>query len=176
MGGPFASIAGGLDSGKPAGSYLPEGVTTAIMKEPGFGRGRDCPCDWGSNSAVGLDQWFPVYLPFRASWRMATRSYPRFLRPLYSFRMAGFLQYNGARHIILDMWPRQKCGAQDEIPLLYWSFPVLCATFYSAPTGSANELNDVCCPTWGISEVLSDPQPKAHKHGAKTLRQGAVGI
>ena len=45
MGGPIASIAGGLDSGKPARSYLPEGVTTTIMKEPGFGRGRDCPCD-----------------------------------------------------------------------------------------------------------------------------------
>jgi hypothetical protein len=40
MGGRSASIAGGPDSGKPARSYLPEGVTTAIMKEPGFGRGR----------------------------------------------------------------------------------------------------------------------------------------
>jgi hypothetical protein len=45
MGRPFASIAEGLDSGKPARSYLPEAVTTTIMKESGFGRGRDCPCD-----------------------------------------------------------------------------------------------------------------------------------
>jgi hypothetical protein len=45
MGGPFASIARGFDSGKPARNYLPEGVTTTIRKEPGFGRGRDCPCD-----------------------------------------------------------------------------------------------------------------------------------
>ena len=74
------------------------------------------------------------------------------------------------------MWPRRECGAQDEIPLLYWGFPVFCATFYSAPTGSAKELNDVCCPMWGISEMLSDPQAKAHGHGAKTLRQGAGGI
>src|ERR1035441_5126849 len=43
---------GGLDSGKPARSYLPKGVTNTIIKEPGFGRGRDCPCDFGSNSAV----------------------------------------------------------------------------------------------------------------------------
>ena len=154
MGGPFASIARGLDSGKPAGSYLPEGVTTAIMKEPGFGRGRDCPCDWGSNSAVGLDQWFPVYLPFRASWRMATRSYPRFLRPLYSFRMAGFLQYNVARHIILDMW--QKCGVESQKGRIHWGFRISHATFYfdcgnrhrprSGRTGSACSNTDCTLP------------------------------
>jgi hypothetical protein len=90
--------------------------------------------------------------------------------------MAGFPASNVARHILLDMWSRRKCGAQDEIPLLYWGFPIFCATFYSAPAESAKELSDVCCPTCGISEMLSDPQPKAHQHGAKTLWQGAVGI
>ena len=40
VGGRSASIAGGLDSGKPARSYLPDRVTMTIMKEPGFGRGR----------------------------------------------------------------------------------------------------------------------------------------
>ena len=48
---------------------------------------------WSSGAAApGLDEWLPVYPPFRASWQMASRSYPRFLRPLYSFRMAGFPQ------------------------------------------------------------------------------------
>jgi hypothetical protein len=48
--------------------------------------------EW-SGGATGLDQWLPVFRPFRASWQMATRSCPRFLRPLYSFRTAGFPQY-----------------------------------------------------------------------------------
>jgi hypothetical protein len=42
---------------------------------------------------AGLDQWLPLYLPFRASWQMAIRSCPRFLHPLGSFRTAGFPQY-----------------------------------------------------------------------------------
>ena len=36
VGRPFASIAGGFASGKPSRSYLPEGVSATIMKEPGF--------------------------------------------------------------------------------------------------------------------------------------------
>ena len=38
---------------------------------------------------AGLDQWLPLYLPFRASWQMAIRSCPRFLHPLGSFHTAG---------------------------------------------------------------------------------------
>ena len=48
--------------------------------------------EW-SGGATGLDQWLPVYLPFRALWQMAIRSCPRFLHPLCSFRTAGFPQY-----------------------------------------------------------------------------------
>ena len=45
--------------------------------------------EW-SKGATSLDQWLPVCLPFRALWQMAIRSCPRFLRPLSSFRTAGF--------------------------------------------------------------------------------------
>src|SRR5208337_2967730 len=48
--------------------------------------------EW-SEGATGLDQWLPVYLPFRALWQRAIRSCPRFLHPLCSFRTAGFPQY-----------------------------------------------------------------------------------
>jgi hypothetical protein len=48
--------------------------------------------EW-SGGAPGLDQWLPVYLPFRASWQMAIRSYRRFPRPLFSFRTASFPRY-----------------------------------------------------------------------------------
>ena len=50
------------------------------------------PVEW-SGGAPGLDQWLPVYLPFRASWQMAIRSYRRFPRPLFSFRTASFPRY-----------------------------------------------------------------------------------
>jgi len=53
---------------------------------------------WSSGAAApGLDQSLPVYPPFRASWQMATRSYPRFLRHLYSFGMAGFPHASGSQ-------------------------------------------------------------------------------
>ena len=48
--------------------------------------------EW-SGGATGLDQWLPSYQPFRASWQTALGSCRRFLRPLYSFRTAGFPQY-----------------------------------------------------------------------------------
>ena len=40
-----------------------------------------------------LDQWLPVYQPFRASWQTALGSCRCFLHPLYSFRTVGFPQY-----------------------------------------------------------------------------------
>jgi len=57
--------------------------------------------NWSSRAEarLGLDQWLPTYQPFRASWQMAIGSCRRFLHPLYSFRTAGFPQYNVARHI-----------------------------------------------------------------------------
>jgi hypothetical protein len=48
--------------------------------------------EW-SGGATGLDQWLPSYQPFRASWQTALGSCRSFLRPLYSFRTAGFPQY-----------------------------------------------------------------------------------
>jgi hypothetical protein len=48
--------------------------------------------EW-SGGATGLDQWLPSYPSFRASWQTALGSCRRFLRPLYSFRTAGFPQY-----------------------------------------------------------------------------------
>ena len=40
-----------------------------------------------------LDQWLPLYQPFRASWQTALGSCRRFLHPLYSCRTAAFPQY-----------------------------------------------------------------------------------
>jgi hypothetical protein len=57
--------------------------------------------EW-SGGATGLDQWLPVCLPFRALWQMAIRSCPRFLRPLCSFRTAGFPASYVARHVMLS--------------------------------------------------------------------------
>ena len=48
--------------------------------------------EW-SGGATGLDQWLPLFRPFRASWQIASRSCPRFLHPLLSFRTAGLPQY-----------------------------------------------------------------------------------
>ena len=78
-------------SQKPPDSILlATGLPVYLHQIPAAARGR--LVEW-SGGATGLDQWLPAYQPFRASWQMATRSCPRFLRPLYSFRTAGFTQY-----------------------------------------------------------------------------------
>jgi hypothetical protein len=52
------------------------------------------------------------------------------LRPLYSFRTAGFPENNVARHIVLDMWPKKECGVEGQKGGIHWGFRISYATFY----------------------------------------------
>ena len=66
---------------------------------------------WGGGAGIGKDRtgrergggdrFRPersCVQPFRASWQVAIRSRPRFLRPRLSWRRVSFPQYNVARH------------------------------------------------------------------------------
>ena len=67
---------------------------------------------------AGLDQWLPLYLPFRASWQMASRSCRRFLHPLGSFRTAGFPQYGWK-----PAW--SSCALPEPSPASFGAGPFL---------------------------------------------------
>ena len=90
--------------------------------------------EW-SGGATGLDQWLPVWLPFRASWQMAFRSCPRFLHPLLSFRTAGLPQDGWKPAWSLRALPPPSPAAFDAEP-----------AFLSASGSESGGIGSRLCP------------------------------
>jgi hypothetical protein len=71
--------------------------------------------EW-SGAATGLDQWLPVFLPFRALWQMAIGSCPRFPYPLCSSRTASCPRYGWKPALSLRALRQPSPAAFDAEP------------------------------------------------------------